>query len=99
MTAAVGLNIVRGIEAFGREAYGEAVTHLLPVRYRAFIFGGSNAQRDIVHRTLMEAAQRDGQYSLAEALANERTAQKPHCPFSWQQRERARAGSRTAAAA
>ncbi|MDE0048889.1 MAG: tetratricopeptide repeat protein [Rhodospirillales bacterium] len=82
MTREVGLPIVRAIRAFGTGRYGEAVDLLMPVRYRAWIFGGSHAQRDIVHRTLIEAAIRDGQQGLAQALANERVSLKPDCPFS-----------------
>ena len=89
MTREVGLPIVRAIRAFGAERYGEAVDLLMPVRYRAWIFGGSHAQRDVVHRTLIEAAIRDGQQGLAQALANERVALKPDCPFSRSLRERA----------
>lgn len=89
MTREVGLPLVRAVEAFGRERYADVVELLLPVRFRAHAFGGSHAQRDIIHRTLLEAAVRDGQARLALALAMERTALKPHCPFSWQQRQRA----------
>lgn len=91
MTRAVGLPVLRAIEAFGRERYDEAVALLMPLRYRAHAFGGSHAQRDILHRTLLEAALRGSEAALGHALACERTALKPHCPFSWQQRERARA--------
>jgi hypothetical protein len=91
MTTQVGLSIVRAIDAFGRERYDEAVDLLLPVRYRAHAFGGSHAQRDVVHRTLLEAALRAGRHALARALAIERTALKPHCPFSWSVRRRAEA--------
>lgn len=90
MTREVGLLILRAIEAFGRERYGEAVDLLMPVRYRAHVFGGSHAQRDILHRTVIEAALRAGDHALAHALVNERTSLKPHCPFSWKLRERAR---------
>ncbi|MDA1326754.1 MAG: tetratricopeptide repeat protein [Proteobacteria bacterium] len=89
MTREVGLPIVRAIEAFGREAYGEAMDTLMPVRYRAHIFGGSHAQRDIVHRTLIEAALRSPDKALAIALTNERTSLKPHCPFGLQLKQRA----------
>ena len=82
MSREVGLPIARAIEAFGRERYAETVDRLMPVRYRAHIFGGSHAQRDIVHRTLIEAALRAGDNPLARALAAERTSLKPNCPFS-----------------
>jgi hypothetical protein len=59
------------------------------VRYRASVFGGSHAQRDIVHRTLLEAALRAGDKPLARALASERVALKPRCPFSQELRARA----------
>ena len=91
MTRLVGQPLVRAIDAFGRERYSEAVDLLMPVRYRAYVFGGSHAQRDIVHRTLIEAALRSGSKTLALALVNERTSLKPHCPFSWKLRERAAA--------
>jgi tetratricopeptide (TPR) repeat protein len=91
MTQLVGLPICRAVEAFDARRYGEAVDHLMPVRYRAYVFGGSHAQRDIVHRTLIEAALRDGNRALATALVNERTSLKPHCPFGWQLHERAAA--------
>ena len=89
MTRQVGLPIARGVEAFGRKRYAEAVDYLMPVRYRAHIFGGSHAQRDIVHRTLIEAALRDDDSALAGALINERTSLRPQCPYSWQLHERA----------
>ena len=74
MTRSVGLAIVRAIAAFGRGRWDETISLLLPVRYRANTFGGSHAQRDIVHRTLLEAALRQGDRPLATALAAERTA-------------------------
>ena len=40
-------------------------------------FGGNNAKRDIIDLTLIEAAQRDGQRALAEALRAERAFAKP----------------------
>jgi tetratricopeptide (TPR) repeat protein len=91
MTRRAGRATVRAIEAFGRERYDEAVSLLLPVRYQAHVFGGSHAQRDVVHRTLLEAAFRSGQHALARALAIERTSLKPHCPFSWSLRRAAEA--------
>lgn len=95
MAREVGLAIVCAIEAFGREKYTEVIDLLMPVRYRAHIFGGSHAQRDIVHRTLIEAALRAPDRALSKALTNERTALKPHCPFTWQLHARAHAGGAT----
>jgi tetratricopeptide (TPR) repeat protein len=89
MTREVGLPILRAVDAFGRERYGEAVELLMPVRYRAHAFGGSHAQRDIVHRTLIEAALRVRDRALARALVSERTSLKPHCPFGWRLHARA----------
>lgn len=82
MEAQVGLPVVRAIAAFGRGDYAKCAELIMPVRYRAHIFGGSHAQRDILHRTLIEAVLRSGDKALAGALANERLALKPHCPFS-----------------
>jgi tetratricopeptide (TPR) repeat protein len=89
MTREVGLPVLRALEAFGRERYGETIALLMPIRYRAHIFGGSHAQRDVLHRTLIEAALRSGERALAKALIDERTSLKPHCPFSWRLRARA----------
>jgi len=51
--------------------------------------GGSHAQRDVVHLTLVEAALRGGRGKLARALAAERTQLKPTSPFNWQLTSRA----------
>ena len=82
MEREAGLPVVRAIAAFGRGDYGACVDLLLPVRYRAHIFGGSHAQRDVLHRTLIEAALRGGDKAMATALSHERLALKPDCPFS-----------------
>lgn len=89
MARVAGLAIVRAIEAFGRGEYAEVVSLLAPVRETARVIGGSNAQRDVVSRTLLEAALRAGDKALARSLAEERVAQKPRCPFSQELRSRA----------
>ena len=89
MAQVAGLAIVRAIEAFGSEKYAEVVSLLAPLRETARIVGGSNAQRDVVIRTLLEAALRAGDKALARSLAEERVAQKPRCPFSQELRSRA----------
>ena len=89
MAQVAGLAIVRAIEAFGSEKYAEVVSLLAPLRETARSVGGSNAQRDVVIRTLLEAALRAGDKALARSLAEERVAQKPRCPFSQELRSRA----------
>jgi len=60
------------------------------VLFRSHRFGGSHAQRDILHRTLIEAALRAGRRPLAEALLAERLEIKPGCLFAGRQLSRAR---------
>jgi tetratricopeptide (TPR) repeat protein len=89
MTREVGLPLARGIAAFGRGRYAEAVEHITPARPHANRFGGSHAQRDIVQLTLLEAAMRAGNAPLARALASERTDVKRTSPFNWRMLGRA----------
>jgi hypothetical protein len=83
MTRDVGLPLARALVAFSRGAFDECIELLLGIRSIAHRFGGSHAQRDLVHLTLTEAALRGGRGKLAAALAAERTAQKPTSPFNW----------------
>jgi hypothetical protein len=54
--------------------------------------GGSHAQRDALHLTLIEAALRHRQVRLARALAAERTALKPSSAFNRALSRRAETG-------
>jgi hypothetical protein len=81
-TREVGDAVTRAIRAFGDGHYAEVVRLLRPVRDIAHRFGGSHAQRDILHLTLIEAAFRCGQGALATALAAERLAVKPRSPLA-----------------
>jgi tetratricopeptide (TPR) repeat protein len=83
MIREVGLPVCRALLAFGRGDHAAAVEHLLPAREVAARFGGSNAQRDVLSLTLLEAALRSGQTSLARALASERTRLRPANPAAW----------------
>jgi Tfp pilus assembly protein PilF len=95
MTREVGLPLARALHAFGRSAYEAAVDNLSSVRPIAYRFGGSNAQRDIVDLTLLEAARRSNKHCLVRALANERLALKPNNLLAM--RYRADAGTHLAA--
>lgn len=72
--ASAGIAATHGLIAFGQQDYGRAVALLSAVRDEAVCCGGSNAQRDLLELTLLEAARRDGQGALAAALAEERAA-------------------------
>jgi hypothetical protein len=82
MTREVGLPVARAIVAFVHGRYAEALELLLPVRAIANRFGGSNAQRDLIHLTLVEAALRGGRLKLARALVAERTLLKASSQFN-----------------
>ena len=82
MARDVGLPASQGLLAFARADYLGAVQHLLPVRQLAHRFGGSHAQRDVIELTLIEAAQRSGQWALLRALASERLSHKANSPLS-----------------
>lgn len=75
--AEVGRSATRAIAAFGEGDYASTVRLLRPIRHVSHRFGGSHAQRDIIDLTLIEAAQRDGQRTLAEALRAERAFARP----------------------
>jgi hypothetical protein len=84
MCREVGLPLARALQAFERQDYSRAIDDLSQIRGIAQRFGGSNAQRDIIHLTLTEAAMRAGKRSLARALSSERLALKPRSPFNLQ---------------
>lgn len=84
MSRDVGLPLAHAIVSFASGQYSECADLLLPIRTIANRFGGSNAQRDIIHLTLVEAALRAGRVRLARALVAERTQLKPSSPFNWQ---------------
>lgn len=90
MTIDVGLPVCDAILAFGEGRYADAVATLHPIRKIAHRFGGSNAQRDAVARTLLEAAIRSGNRPLADAVISERLAVKDASPYNRRQLTRIR---------
>jgi hypothetical protein len=85
----VGLPFVRALVAFAEHRYDEVVDTLMPLRYVAHRFGGSNAQRDVIDQTLAEAAVRAGRVNEARALAAERRLLRPESPWARQIEQRA----------
>ena len=77
MTSEVGRRLIDGALAFAAGDYARAVDAILPVRNDAVRIGGSHAQRDIINLTLIAAAERSGQWSLARALLAERGRIRP----------------------
>jgi hypothetical protein len=87
-TREVGSPVTRAIQAFAEERHAETVERLRAVREIAHRFGGSHAQRDVLDRTLLEAARRSGQLALARALEAERRGGRPASSMPPQLRER-----------
>ena len=72
VTADVGLPIGQALQAFGAGDFARTSDLLRNVRNHAARFGGSHAQRDVIDLTLIAAAERAGEASLARALRAER---------------------------
>jgi hypothetical protein len=81
-TAEVGEAATRAVQAFVAGDFTTVVALLRPIRSYAHRFGGSHAQRDLLDLTLIEAALRGGDGSLAAALAAERAAMRPGSPWA-----------------
>lgn len=90
MTRDIGLPLARALIAFDRGDYARTIDALMPIRTIANRFGGSNAQRDVVHLTLTEAALRAGRGPLARALTAERVELRPDNGFGVHLAARAR---------
>lgn len=76
--AGVGADLVEGFAAYWQGDHETAIDRLWRGRAIANAFGGSHAQRDVIDWTLTDAALRGGHRRLAEALAHERLAVRPH---------------------
>ncbi|RDL46894.1 hypothetical protein BLJAPNOD_05730 [Ensifer sp. M14] len=85
--------LVEGFASFWRGDYETAANRLYGARFIVNSFGGSHAQRDIIDWTLAEATVRGGLTAMAEAIANERLALKPHSPVNQSFLSRARANA------
>ena len=85
MTAEIGLPVCEALVAFALGRYDDTVRALHPIRKIVHRFGGSNAQRDAVARTLLEAALRSDNSALARALVSERLALRESSPYNRRQ--------------
>lgn len=82
MTSEVGLPASRAVVAYGQGRWDDVVAELAPIRRRLQLFGGSHAQRDVLQRTLLDAALRAGRTDLARALISERLAVRPTSAYA-----------------
>ena len=82
MTRLVGLPVCRAIVAHGDGDFVEACRELEPVIGTLATFGGSHAQRDVVHRTFIDALMRSGRTSAAKTLLNARIEERPASVWS-----------------
>ena len=69
--------MIAAIMSFCRGDYDDAVESIATIRAAADQCGGSVAQCDLIHLTLLEAALRGHQKELARTLAAERAVRKP----------------------
>jgi hypothetical protein len=83
VTAEIGLPVCKALLAFGYESYVEAFELLYPIRHVIHRSGGSDAQRDVIQQTLVEAAIRADRRLEAQRLVGERLAIRPGSRFNW----------------
>ena len=86
MAREVGAPLMRGVLAYARGRYDDAIAALYPARANAQRFGGSHAQRDLIAQTLLAAAAAAGTgvttRAVGRALLNERLLAKPRTPLT-----------------
>jgi hypothetical protein len=80
-----GLDLLEAFAAFAAGRPDRTIDLLIDIRPRANAVGGSHAQRDVIDLTLIAAAARAGDDSLARALVAERVARKPSAEASARQ--------------
>jgi tetratricopeptide (TPR) repeat protein len=77
LVGAVLVPLVEGLHAFAAQDYARAIDRLEPLRPRIVELGGSRAQRDVFHDTLLEACFRAKDVERAGRLLAERLARRP----------------------
>jgi tetratricopeptide (TPR) repeat protein len=69
--------LLEGLHAFAAGDYARCVARIEPLRPRIVELGGSRAQRDVFHDTLLEACFRGGDAERAGRFLAERMARRP----------------------
>ena len=75
--------LLEGLHAFARGEYARSVARIEPLTDRIVEVGGSHAQREVFHDTLLEAALRTGESGRAGALLARRAAKRPNPGRHW----------------
>jgi len=77
LTGDILIPLIEGLHAFAEGDYRRVVERIGPLRPRIVEIGGSRAQRDVFHDTLLEACFRAGDAGRAWRLLAERVARRP----------------------
>ncbi len=76
--------VMEGLHAFARGDYRESVARIEPVQGRIVEVGGSHAQREVFHDTLLAAALRGDLPERAVPLLERRLAKRPNPGHYWE---------------
>ena len=76
--------LLEGLHAFARGDYAGSVARMEPVDARVVEVGGSHAQREVFHDTLLAAALRGGMPERATSLLDSRLAKRPNPGHFWE---------------
>ncbi|MGA1506275.1 MAG: tetratricopeptide repeat protein, partial [Ilumatobacteraceae bacterium] len=77
MTSRVGLPVCRAIVQHADGAFAATAATLEPVLAQLATFGGSHAQRDVVHRTFIDSLMKCGRSDDARVRLESRLRQRP----------------------
>jgi len=87
LMGAVAVPLVEGLHAFAARDWPRVIAKIEPLRPRIVELGGSRAQRDVFHDTLIEACFRGGDMDRAQRLLADRLHRRPD--HFWINRRRA----------
>ena len=79
----VGVPLIEGVHAFARGEHAEAFARMAPIEARFVEIGGSNAQREVFHDTVLAAALRAGRVEEGTARLERRLAKRPNPGHYW----------------
>ena len=82
VTRELALPLMRGLLAFDRDDFAEALRCIAPLREKVWRLGGSHAQRDLIDQTVLAACAGAGERSLGRALFNERALARGRTPLT-----------------